>query len=120
MGIKLSYTLEVDWCNGLPICFLVLKKDGVVVASTPPQPMDKKFCMDTLDAIAVLREIPVDERAGLVIQLESAFRTHAEAERRRVVGATPVDELMVGLGTTPVTERAATAAFRDFLRENRK
>lgn len=103
MGIimTLSYTVEVSWCDELQICFLVLKKDGVVVATTPPQQMNERVCQETLDVMAVLHDIPVDEHGGLVIQLESAFREHAEAARRRVVTATPLDRAMVDL-TSPI------------------
>lgn len=92
--ILLSYTIEVVFCKCGRHCNFTIKKGGEKLLVTPEQPADLKFCMEALDAVAVLRGIPADEHGGLMIMLETAFRQHEEEMRRKPVGATPVQMLM--------------------------
>ena len=101
-----SYSLQVEFLNygkhGLHYQMFIRKGEDRV-ASTPPQPANLALCLELLADIAKVREIPDDERIGLGIQLETAFRQRAEEDRKKVVLATPIEQLAIGVTSDVIT-----------------
>ena len=115
MGSKLipNYSLQVEFLDygehGMH-CQFFIRKGEERVASTPPQPANLQICLDLLCSIAKSFEIPEAECAGLGIMLETAFRQRTktvreriEAERQRIVPATPLDTALVTITSNILT-----------------
>ena len=108
MGIieAMRYALQVEFLDfrerGL-YCQLFIEenvaKDGKPdwrrVKSTSPQPANLRLCLGLLTDIGKFHEIPEYELVGLTIQLETAFRTKAEEERKKIITADPLTTALV-------------------------